>query len=74
MVAALIDYEIVSVWIPFLIYRLRIVPFDLRLIVLSFHLISIANKITGSGSGVDRSKDCIYVLFCFVEQVEDCHL
>ena len=33
MVVVLIDHEIVSVWFPVLINRLRIIPFDLGLIV-----------------------------------------
>ena len=46
--------RIVFVWFPVLINRLRIVPFDLAMIVRSFSLILIANKIEPSGSGVDK--------------------
>ena len=62
MVGALIYHEIVSVWFLVLINRLRIVPYD---------LVSIANNIAPSGSGVESSRDCICVVPCFDKQVED---
>ena len=53
-------------WFPVLINRLRIVPFDLALIVTNFQLILIANEIT---SGVDTRQDYSLVVYCF--DVED---
>ena len=69
MVVALISHEVVSVWFPVLINWLKIVPFNLGSLVKS--LIWIDNKIVPSGSGVDRSRDCIRVVSCFKKQVED---
>ena len=62
MVVVLIDYKIVSKWFPVLMNRLRIVSIDLALIVISFRLIAIANKIATSGSGINSSWDCSRVV------------
>ena len=71
MEVTLIDHEIVSMWFPVLVSKLRIVPFDLVLIVTSFRLILIANKIASSGGDVDRSQDRVHVVPCFGKQVEN---
>ena len=69
VVVALIDHKIISMWFPVLINRLRIIPFDLGSIVVSFQLISIANKIAPNGSGIVRSRYGIRVVPCFFKQV-----